>query len=257
MEGAQNTISMRATDGSIVKMECHTRLDSAAELARKYAKEGYPDRYAVVCEYENLRDGDSRGLYISCILRPSIFPSQAGLLSSLAAVAFATGLEEHTKKKIGIGWVSNIYCDGKMIGSATIEGKLDNYTTYEYIIVNFAAKLSTEDFPPRISDLVKKVFEDDNNSVATIIAKTVLNKFFPFYSNMRNHMKFMNTYRQKFLLYGIKIKLLNGTRRESCKVAGINTDYCTLLVEKKNGEIEEIKTPARVIIPKNVKLQKK
>ena len=257
MDEASNAISMRASDGSIVKIEYHTRLNSAAELAKEYAKQGYPDRYAVVCEYENSRDGDARGLYVSCILRPSIFPAQAGLLSSLAAVAFATGLEEHTNKKIGIGWVSNIYCDGRMIGSASIEGKLDDFTSYEYIIVSFSAKLSQEDFPPRISDLVKKVFEADNASISAIVAKSVLNKFFPLYANMRNHMKYMNTYRQKFLLTGTKIKLISGVRRETVKIVGINPDYCTLTVEHKNGETEEIKSPAKVIIPKNIKYEKR
>ena len=259
MEGA-NAISMRASDGSVVKIEYHKRLDSALALAREYAKLGYPDRYAVVCEYENSRDGDSRGIYISCILRPSIFPAQAGLLSSLAAVALATGLDAHSTKKMGIGWVSNIYCDGKPIGSASIEGMLDNdFITYEYIIVNFSAKLSDEDFPNRISDLVKKVFEADNESVTSIIAKSVLNRFFPFYSNLRNNTKYMNIYKQKFVLNGVKIKLITDgkSKKETCKIVGIDPDYCTLLVERKNGSIEAVKSPTKVIIPKHIKLSKR
>ena len=253
-----NAISMRASDGSIVKIEYHKRLESAAALARDYASRGYPDRYAVVCEYEGARESEGKGVYISCILRPSIFPSQAGLLSSLAAVAFATGLEAHSPKKIGIGWVSNIFCEGRMIGSASIEGKLDNYTTYEYIIVNFSAKLSEEDFPTKISDLVKKVFEADNESITAIIAKTVLNKFFPFYSNMRNHMKYMNVYRQKFVHNGVKVKLItdNKGKRVSGRIVGVDLDYCTLLVERKNGVVETVKSPARVIIPRYIKVSK-
>ena len=253
-----NAISMRASDGSIVKIEYHKRLDSASALAREYAKQGYPDRYAVVCEYESSRDGDSRGIYISCILRPSIFPAQAGLLSSLAAVAFATGLEAHSTKKMGIGWVSNIYCEGKPIGSATIEGMLDNFTTYEYILVNFSAKLSDEDFPNRISDLVKKVFEADNESVTAIIAKSVLNRFFPFYSNLRNNNKYMNIYKQKFVMTGVKIKLIidGKNKKETCRIIGIDPDYCTLLVERKNGSVEAVKSPTKVIIPKYIKASK-
>ena len=251
-----NAVTHRASDNSIVRLECHTRLDcTAAELARKYARQGYPDRYAVVCEYE--KDGD-HGLYLSCILRPSIFPAQAGLLSSLATVALVTGLEEHTNSRMGIGWVNNVYCEGRMIGSASIEGKLDNFTSYEYIIVNFSVKLSNEDFPPRLTDLMKKVFESGNNSVVTIIAKSVLNKFFPFYTNMRANTKFMNVYRQKFILTGEKVKhTTDSGRKETCRVVGINTEYCTLIVEKKNGKTEEIKTPARVVIPKYIKLPKK
>lgn len=256
---AENTISLRVQDNSIVRLECHTGLlQSASALARKYAEEGYPDRYAVVCEHESGKENDNRGLFISCILRPSFFPSQAGLLSALATVAFVGGLEEHTSKKLGIGWVSNIYCDNKIIGNISIEGKLNNFTSYEYIIVNFSAKLSNEDFPPRLTDLVKKVFESDNNSIITIVAKSVLNKFFPLYSNMKTNTKFMNVYKQKFLFTGAKIKYINEEgRKESCKIVGVTDDYCTLLIEKKNGKTEEIKTPTRVIIPRYMKPTKK
>ena len=173
-------INVRVAD-SMVKLEYHERLDSVASLAREYAKNGYPDRYAVLAEYDGAHEADGKGLYMSLILRPSIFPSQAGLLSSLSAVAMTLALDEHTSKKLGIGWVSNIYCNNKYIGGATIEGKLDNFTTYEYIIINFAVKLSKEDFPNRITDLIKKVFESDNTSVGVIIAKTLLSKFFPLY----------------------------------------------------------------------------
>ena len=97
-------ISVRESDNNIVKLECYNRLDSTVKLARAYARDGYPDRYAVVAEY--LGGSDDRGIHMSIILRPSIFPSQAGLLSSLASVALVTALEDHTSKRLGIGWVS-------------------------------------------------------------------------------------------------------------------------------------------------------
>ena len=102
---------------------------------------GYPDRYVVLAEGKKKLDQEGRfrgevekGVFMSCLLRPSIFPSQAALLSSLSAVALTTALSEHTSAKLGIGWVSKIYCNGRIIGDCTIEGKLDNFTSYEYII---------------------------------------------------------------------------------------------------------------------------
>jgi hypothetical protein len=41
-------------------------------------------------------------------------------------------------KEIGIGWISDIFCDGVKIGGATIEGKLESRTSYEYLILSFA-----------------------------------------------------------------------------------------------------------------------
>lgn len=254
---AMSIISMRTFDNSIVKLETHDRVESCAAIAREYAAEGYADKYAVVSEYDYKFGCDARGIYMSLLLRPSFFPSQAGLLSSLATVALVKALEEHTEKKLGIGWVSNVYCEGRHIGGVTIEGKLDNHTNYEYIIINFAIRLSDDDFPPRLTDLVKKIFESDNGSVVTIIAKNILNKFFPFYSNMKNSSKFMQTYRQKFILSGHKVRCLLNGKRSLCKVLSIRPEDCALVLETPEKKIVEITSPANVIIPKIVKLPKK
>lgn len=254
---AASLISMRASDNSIVKLECHTRVESCTQLARKYARAGADDRFAVVSEYDYEAGGDARGVYMALILRPSFFPSQAGLLSSLSTVALIKALEEHTTDRLGIGWVSSIYCEGKQIGGVTIEGKLDDFTTYEYIIVSFSARLSEEHFPPRLTDLIRKVFESDNNSISTIIAKNVLNKFFPLYVNMKSSAKFMQIYRQRFILSGIKIKLIEDGKRHTCKVLSINPENCALLVEARDKSIRTVTTPASVIVPKTIRLGKK
>lgn len=253
----RNIVSMRASDDTIVKLECHERLLSTSALAKQYAKMGYPDRYVVIAESERQKGSDKKGLYMSLLLRPSFFPSQAALLSSLATVALVTALREHTTKQLGIGWVSNVYCEGKTIGGISIEGKLDNFTSYEYIVINFSVVLSAENFPPRLTDLVRKVFESENSSIAMIIAKTVLNKFFPLYANMRSNTTFMNHYRQSFLFHGKKIKHTENGKKKSCKVLGINNDDCALIVELKNGDIKHITSPTGVIIPKKIKMQKK
>ncbi len=252
-------LNIRETDGSIVKLECHDALPSTANLAKIYAKSGYPDRYVVFAERKLPPDGKGEGVpgvYLSCLLRPSIFPSQATFLSSLASVAAVSALEEHTTKKLGIGWVSTIYCDGEQIGNINIEGKLDNYTSYEYIIVNFSIKLNSESFPPRLTDLIKKVFEKDNNSVAMIIAKNILSKFFPLYSNMKNTSKFMDSYRNKFVLRGKHIRhLTEDGRKIKCKVLGISEKDCSLLIEGEGGKPITVSSPKSIILPRKIKTE--
>jgi len=254
--------TMRATDGSVIKLECHDALTSTSRLAKQYAKLGYPDRYVVFAEGKKKLDADGkyrgdieRGVYMSCILRPSIFPSQAALIRSLSAVAMSTALEEHTTRNIGIGWVSKIYCDGRLIGDVTIEGMLDSFTSYEFIVVTFTATLSDEDFPPRLTDLIRKVFESDNSSVYVIIAKTILNKFFPLYSNIKNSAKFMDIYRQKFILRGQKIRYLSTRGKQTCKVLGIDQSDCSLIVEDSQKNVIHISTPNKVTVPKKISIK--
>ena len=134
------TVIMRTQEGKILHLECHSSLPSTFELARAYAQRGYTDGYVVFSEKQTgysslgavLGEGkEERGVYLSCILRPSIFPSQAGLLGAMSSVALISALEEHTTKKLGIGWVSDIFCEGRKIGKTTVEGKFDSFGAFE------------------------------------------------------------------------------------------------------------------------------
>ena len=261
MQTDGNITTFRVSDGNTVKLEHRDILPSTAELAREYAALGYPDRYAIVTEKQTkspiigtkMSSGDiERGLFISCIIRPSMFPSQATLLGPLASVALATALEEHSQKKIGIGWVTDIFCDGEKIGGCALEGKLDSYTSYEYIIVSFAVKLSQKDFPPRLTDMVRQVFESDNLSIETIIAKTVLNKFFTLYRDLKNPSKFMDTYRNKFALAGKRIKYLSDGKKITLRVMGVDKENCALIAEDSKGKIFNISKIKSVILPRTV-----
>jgi len=247
--------SVRTSDGNIIKLEYHKSLPSVSALAREYAKQGYPDRYVVLAENQG-EAGEQKGpcgIYMSLILRPSIFPSQAVFITPAAAVATSLALIEHTTKNVGIGWVSNIFCNGELIGDVAAEGKLDNFTSYEYLILNFSIKLDENNFPPRLTDMIRKVFESENTSIPMIIAKNILDKFFKLYSSIKSPQKLMNVYKSLFALRGERIKCSIGGTTKLCKVLGVDGATCTLIVESRGGKIHTVTTPKGVITPKKLK----
>lgn len=253
--------SFRATDGNTVKIEYHKSLPSTALLAREYANAGYPDRYTIFTDTQTslsalntpMPEGSAeKGLFISSILRPSIFPSQAGAIGPLSALALAIALEEHTTKTMGIGWVSDIYCEGIRIGGITIEGKLDSFTSYEYLIITFSVKVDNKNFPPRLTDMVRQVFEEDNISIPMIMAKTVINKFFTIYKELKNPSKHLNSYISKFALADKKIKFWDDGKKKNAKIIGINKEDLTLVVETRDGKRINISSPSSVIIPNKI-----
>ena len=189
---------------------------------------------------------------MSCILRPSIFPSQAGPICAFSATALAAALEEHSDNKIGIGWVSDIYCNGRKIGTTSVEGKLDNFTSYEYLIVTFAVKLDAKKFPPRLTDMVRQVFEEKNVSVAQIMAKTILNKFFSIYKELKTPQKHLSAYATKSILTDKDIKYLEDGKKKSAKVVGIDKSSLALIIETKDGRKINVTSPSQVILPSKI-----
>ena len=252
-------LNIREPDGSIVKLEYHKALPSTLNLARIYAKANYPDRYVVFADkLLKISDQDTKGprekiytgVYFSCILRPSLFTSQASLIGPMAAVAFVTALEEHTTKTLGIGWIGDVFCEGEKIGGISVEGKLDGEHNFEYIIVNFAADLDEKHFPPRLADMVRKVFESENTSVSMIIARTILAKFFTLFNNYKTNTKFMDIYSTKFIQRSQRVKYNDGTKRKSARVLGVSNEDASLIVETQDREILHL-TPARRVAIRN------
>ncbi len=260
----KNISTYRESDGSVITFESHTSLRSTADVARRYAKDGFPDRYVVFTDRKNKVKASKKnleletecGLFMSCILRPSIFPSQASLLNAMSAAAMAAALEEHTVKKIGIGWVSDIYCEGIKIGKVSIEGKLDDYTAYEYIIVSFECKISKENFPYKLDDMIRTVFDDINTSVNMHIARNILSKFFKMYANLKTPTKFMSEYTQRFALRGIKVKYKSGEKWKTHKVLSVDSKTGSLIIDNGKKPNIHVISPAMIITPKHIKLKK-
>ena len=252
---------MRAIDGSIVKIEHYNALTSTAEVAKRYAKDGVPDRFVIYADRRVLNDdGDSEeGIFFSLLLRPSFFPSEAALLGAMSATAMLTALEEHTDRSLGLGWISDLYCDGVKIGSTDIEGKLDSFAGYEYLIISFSVRIDEKSFPKRLTDMIKRVFEPGNASIGMIMAKNIINTFLSYYQNMKSSTKFMEIYTKKFILRGKTVKhIVDGKRRARC-VLGVDTKTGALIVEKKvlfrQPEIIHITSPKSVIMPKKVSVR--
>ncbi len=254
--------TVKVGNGTTVKIEYRDFASSTADLAKEYAIQGYPDRYAIFTEYQataeitgtKLREGElEHGIFISLILRPSFFLSQAASLGTMSVVALTQALESYTSKDLKIGWVSDIFCDGIKIGGTQIEGKIKDVNSFDYIIITFAARVDERNFPPRLKDSVKRIFEKDNPSLAMMMVKTILDKFFLAYSNIKateNHKKY---YVSKFALLNAKVKYIDGDKRRNATVVGIDKESLSLIIDTRSqGEIV-ISKPSAVIIPSRIK----
>ena len=256
-----NTISIRENDGSIVTLEAHTALPSTVDLIREYAREGKPDRFVVFSEGKLLSDGSiENGVFMSILLRPSFFPSQAPLLGCMTGAAIASALEEHTVSHIGLGWINDVYCDGKKIGSAMIEGKLDDFKAYEYLIITVSLKLDKKHFPPRLTDLIVEVFESGKSSISLIIARNIISKFLRFYTNIKNSAKFMDVYTTKFIHRTRTVKFEHNGKKRRCRVVGVDSTTGALIVNLRGVSSEYriasrsmVTTPKRIPIKKQIK----
>ena len=255
--------TLKVGNGTTVKIEYRDFAASTAALAKEYALHGYPDRYAIFTEHQStsditgtkLRSGElEHGIFISLILRPSFFLAQAAPLGSISVVALTQALESYTTKNIGISWVSDVFCEGVKIGGTQIEGKIKDTNTFDYIIVTFAAKIDENNFPPRLKDSVKKIFEKDRLSLGMMMAKTILDKFFIAYSNIKSFENYRKYYENKFVLKGAKVKFIENGKRKNATVIGVEEETLSLIIRTRRKEEIVVSTPSSVIIPGRIKI---
>ncbi|MBR2612540.1 MAG: hypothetical protein IKC72_05670 [Clostridia bacterium] len=260
-----NVLTFRVADGNVIQLEQYDTLPSTLALAREYARNGYPDKYVVFSQKQSVLESTDEkkgkneveeGIFMSCILRPSFFPSQSGFLGVLTALSMIDALSAHTDRALGLGWVSDVYCEGRRFASASLEGKIDSYSSYEYLIVSFRILLDDEYFPPRMSDIVRRIFEEDSSSLSLMIAKNVLSKFFTLYPHVRTPEKFMEAYQRKFILRGVRTKHLLPAKSVSCRILGVDAESAKLIVELPRGEIRQISSRSQIVIPEKVRINR-
>ena len=260
-----NTLTLRMPDGNVIQLERYDTLPSTAALAREYARNGYPDKFVIFAENQSEPEESNekgkqpevkKGIFMSCLLRPSFFPSQASFLGVLTSVAMIEALEEHTNRRLGLGWGCDLYCEGRLFANAMLEGKLDAFGSYEYLIVTFRILLDEENFPPRMVDIVRKVFESDGSSISMIIAKNVLAKFFSLYPSVKNPAKFFEIYRRKFVLRGVYTKYFEDGKRLRCRILGVDPESARLIIETHRGDVKMIGSRSKILLPEKIKLKK-
>lgn len=258
--------TIKVGNGTTVKIEYRDSLPSTSALAKECAEGGYPDRYAIFTEKQSsgqitgskIREGKyEHGVFISLILRPSFFPAQAGAIGPISIAALTQAIESFTSNRIGISWPTDLYCEGVKIGGTQIEGKLNSFTAYEYIIVSFAVRIDEKYFPPRLKDMVKQVFEKDNNSLGMMMARAILDRFFNAYLNIRTPEKHLQYYSKKFMLKDVKAKYIQDGKKRSCRIVGINSETHALTVQVSKNRLLDINKPSDVIIPRKIKLPQK
>ena len=100
--------------------------------------------------------------------------------------------------------------------------------------------------------MVKRVFEENNLSVPMIMAKTILNKFFSIYKDLKAPAKHLNHYVSKFALEGVSIKYIEDGKKRTAKVVGVSKEDLSLIIELRDGRRITVHSPSLVQIPNKV-----
>lgn len=221
--------------------------DSTNAYLKRSIRDDLKEGFAIIADSQTLGKGrfsrkfyspKNSGIYMSILLRPSLSPENAVLITAAAAVAVSRAIEKLSGKETKIKWVNDIYISSKKVCGILTEGSINSDGSFNYAILGIGinAYKPENNFPNEIKDIAGAIFSQKKENLRNTLIAEVINNFFQYYNNLESKT-FLDDYRQKSLVLGKEIKVPKNDKLFSAKALEID-DNCRLLVEYDNNERE-------------------
>jgi len=234
------------------KIRIFSSLPSTNATAKEMATCGAPEGTLCIAEMQTKGRGrmnrqffspKQTGLYMSIILRPKLDPSDALLITTLAAVAVAEASEMLTGIPAQIKWVNDVYMNGKKVCGILTEAAFNMETRQlDYVVLGIGVNLYTpkEEFPTSIQNIAGSLFSAPLPHARCRVAAGILERFY-YYYNQIDTKKFLKSYQERSLLDGQSVEVMQGNDKYTASVLGVNEDFSLRLL-LPNGEIKNLAT---------------
>ena len=232
-------------------------IDSTNRALKQLAREGAPEGTLLIADRQEGGYGrlsrpffspERTGLYMSLLLRPTVSPQSASLITHLAALAVARAVRTLTGKDARIKWVNDIYIDGKKVAGILTESAFRADGTLDFVVLGIGVNLLPPDggFPAYIQSTAGAVFDgegEDFFSLRERLYRAIVQALAPLYDALPD-TAFLSAYRALSLLSGKDVLVFDaltdreksgkGTPARALDIA----EGGGLLVEYENGERE-------------------
>ncbi len=224
-------------------------LPSTNDHLKELADSGYAHKSIVCARSQSKGKGrlgrswvSAKGnLFISYLFRPDVTLEKAGELSFVASLAVANVLSKFTDK-VACKWPNDILINRKKVSGVLLETKLNGENNLEYIVMGIGINLRTNptDTPYQATNLNDELGGKFNTDLLKII-ELLTNEIETVYTIWNNESlsSILDNLRRYMIGIGEKIEIRRPTGNDKGILLNI-TDKGLLVLEKTNGEIEEI-----------------
>lgn len=158
--------SIRKTEWLGNRIYYEAEIDSTNTKAMKLAEEGAPHGTIVVTDHQmNGRGRRGRtwespageAIAMTFLLRPKIDPNNASMLTLIAAMAVARGIEDETGLKAGIKWPNDVIINRKKVSGILTE--MSAQADYvNHIVVGIGINVHIDEFPEELKKIATSIF---------------------------------------------------------------------------------------------------
>ncbi len=230
---------------------CFGETDSTNIRAKILAEKGAPEGTLVLAESQTAGKGrrgrswvspPGEGLWFSLVLRPNIRPSVTPLLTLVAAMAVAAGIEDVTGLSARIKWPNDIVISGKKVVGILTELSAEAQETH-YVVVGIGINVNMTEFPEEIRDTATSLYLESGTFFSRLnIVAAIMKRMEPYY---KSYMSTCNLeglheeYMKRLVNLNREVMILEPGKERRGVCEGIDRNGC-LLVRGENGNVERV-----------------
>lgn len=229
-------------------VEIFDTLPSTNEYLQQLAESGAPSGTAVLARHQTAGKGRmgrqfyspaGTGLYMSLLLRTDLPPETALLLTPMAAVAAAEGIEAVTGKHTEIKWVNDLLFRGKKVCGILAQSKLKaDGAALDYAVIGIGINLTApqDGFPEVLSEIAGALYDTDESPAEQLfetLADAILSRIMA-QSGKLTQREYLSSYRERLCVLGKPIVVVEQERAYDATAIALDDDM-RLLVEYADG----------------------
>jgi BirA family transcriptional regulator, biotin operon repressor / biotin---[acetyl-CoA-carboxylase] ligase len=223
------------------------QVSSTNLIAMDMAAKGCPEGTVVIADSQTAGKGrlgrkwmspPGMNLYMSIVVKPSILPVHATVLTLLSAVACASAIRNHCGIPVSIKWPNDILAAGLKISGVLTEIRADmDCISYAVIGIGINVNLQDKDIPDEIRKIATSIrIESGRTFSRTELAAAIIREFDSWYGRLLNSGKKDIT--EKWIelssTIGRHVKVASGNRIFEGIAEGIDDDGF-LIVDMADG----------------------
>lgn len=173
------------------------------------------------------------GLYMSVLLRPSVSPEKATLLTTATAVAVLRAVKAVTGIEAAVKWVNDIFLDGKKLAGILAEAATsEKGDRLRYAVIGIGVNVDTVALPSDVEKVATslRAHTDTPFSIADL-AGAILDALRDVFANFEN-AAFMDEYRAASLAVGRRVSVITPTHTYDATATAVLDDGSLEVVDE-------------------------
>lgn len=223
------------------------KLDSTNQQAKKLALEGASNGTVVIAEEQTAGKGrrgkmwvspPGTGIWMSVVLRPSVMPENASMLTLVAGLAVCKAVREITNLEASIKWPNDIVVNGKKICGLLTEMNSE-IDFINFVVVGIGINVNIEKFPPELDNIATSLMIEGNQSYQRkkLVKRTleIFEDYYKKYLETEDLTKIIEEYNEHCINIGRKVRV-TGRKQDITGNVKCVTNKGELIVTDQQGE---------------------